>query len=175
VSENDGQIDNDGPGGLSHGAALPQPRLFSAGDTFFAKFVFSPVVLFGTVVLVLLTLRDRPRAHEPGIWLWIAFYLAFAGIFMWNVWQLARLKRVALSKTSLHVSNFLREIVVPLNDINTIWEIEGTAYRVCIEFKSKTPFGRQIRFSPKGLSPPRPHPIVAELRAAVAQSGTPAP
>ena len=96
--------------------------------------------------------------------------MASIGVFAWHVWPLARLKRVALSKTSLHVSNFLREIVVPLSDISGVSEIEGTAYRVCIYFKSETPFGHQIRFSPKGLSPPRPHPIVAELRGAVAHA-----
>ena len=173
MNENDGQIDNDGPGGLAHGAALSQPRVISASDTFFAKFVVAPVLLFGAVVLILVTLRDQARAHEPAIsWLGIAVYLASIGVFVWQFWPLVRVKCVALSKTSLHVSNFLREIVVPLSDISGVWEIEGTAYRVCIEFKSETPLGRQIRFSPKGLSPPHPHPIVAELRAAVAQSAS---
>ena len=84
------------------------------------------------------------------------------------VWWLARAKRVALSETSLHVSNFLREIVVPLNEVNSVNAIEGMFYRVVIEFKSETQFGRRIYFSPKGLSPPRPHPILAELRATIA-------
>jgi hypothetical protein len=148
VTKNDAQRDNDTPRGLARGAALSQPRVISAGDTFFAKFVFSPVLLSGAVVLVIVTLRDRAHAHEHAIsWWGIAFYWACIGLFVSMVWPLARMKRVALSKTSLHVSNFLREIVVPLNDISTVREIEGTAYRVCIEFKSETPFGRQIRFS----------------------------
>jgi hypothetical protein len=47
---------------------------------------------------------------------------------------------VALTETSLHVSNFLREIVVPLNEINSVEAVEGMFYRVVIEFKSETPF-----------------------------------
>jgi hypothetical protein len=71
------------------------------------------------------------------------------------------------------VSNFVRKIEVPLSDISSVGEIEGTAYRVIIEFKRDTAFGRRIRFSPQGLSPPHPHPIVAELRAAVAAATSP--
>ena len=57
--------------------------------------------------------------------------------------------------------------MVPLNDISSVGEIEGWAYRVSLQFKKETPFGRQILFSPKGSRFPRPHPIIAELRAAV--------
>ena len=156
MNENDGQGAN-------------KARVISAGDTFVAKVVISSAFLFMAVVLVALALRPLTSAHGLGISpLRIVERLALLGMAMWVVWSLVPLKRVALSETSLHVSNYLREIVVPLSDVNSVTEIEGRAYRVVIEFKRRTRFGRRIRFSPIGWTPPSPHPIVAELRAAIA-------
>ena len=147
------------------GAATSKPRVISAGDTFFVKYVVSSAFLLGAILLVWTALRD-----------WGAHAIDFSSVSslllippsLLIVWSLGRLKRVALSETSLYVSNFLREIEVPLTDVSGIGEIEGRGYRVVIEFKRDTAFGRQIRFSPQGLSPPHPHPVVAELRAALA-------
>jgi len=44
---------------------------------------------------------------------------------------------------------------------------ERTGYEVVVRFKRETPFGSQIVFRPRGLRSSHPHPIVAELRAAV--------
>ena len=119
--------------------------------------------------MVAMTVQALARAHELGGMVAgiVVACLACIAMSVATVWPVARLKRVAMSETSLHVSNFRREIAVPLNDISSVGEIEGPPYRVCIQLKKETPFGRQIFFSPKGGSSPRPHPIVAELRAAV--------
>jgi len=77
------------------------------------------------------------------------------------------LKRVILSDTSLHVSNFLREVVVPLRDVESVNQREGTESLVIVRFARRTAFGRRIVFSGIGWKPPQPHPIVAELRAVV--------
>jgi hypothetical protein len=169
VSDVERRIENDAPGGRVPEAARSQPRVISAGDTFFWKFVVSSLFLVGAAVMVAITLQALARAHELGgiVAAIVVASLSCIGMSMTTIWSVAGLKRVAMSDTSLHVSNFLRDIVVPLNDISSVGEIEGWAYRVCIQFKEETPFGRQIRFSPKGFSSPRPHPIVAELSAAV--------
>lgn len=169
MSAEDRRRDKDTPGGRAPEAARSEPRVISAGDTFFCKFVVSSLFLVGAAVMVAVTLQALAHAHELGgiVAAIVVSCLSCIGMAMTTIWSVARLKRVAMSETALHVSNFLREIVVPLNDISSVGEIEGWNYRVCIQFQNETPFGRQIRFSPKGFSFPRPHPIVAELRAAV--------
>ncbi len=84
-----------------------------------------------------------------------------------GVWRCATMKRVVLTRRHVAGSNFLREIEVPLSDVAGIEEIDGKAYRVVIRFVRETAFGRRISFSPIGMSHPRPHPIIAELQAAV--------
>ena len=83
-------------------------------------------------------------------------------LFRWFI----PLKRVILSDTSLHVSNFLREVVVPLRDVESVHQREGTETVIIVGFARRTAFGRRIVFSGIGWKPPQPHPIVAELRAA---------
>ena len=81
-----------------------------------------------------------------------------------------RLKRVALTDTALHVSNFWREIAVPLGDVEAVDHDDSGLGRVVITFARDTAFARRIEFSPIGFFPPTPHPIIAELRAAVASA-----
>jgi hypothetical protein len=172
VSDVDGRIENDAPGGRAPEAARSQPRMISAGNTFFRKFFVSSVYLAAAALMLALVLQALARAHELGskATMIVLSCLACIGISMISIWAFARLKRVAMSESSLHVSNFRREIVVPLNDISSVGEAERATYRVWIQFKKETPFGRRIYFIPKGSSSPRPHPIIAELRAIVANA-----
>jgi uncharacterized membrane protein len=147
-------------------------RRISAGDTAFAKFFVSAVFLGFVVALTVLLISATKRlVSRPddltGIVFDIIRALAGIGMGLMVVWLCARLKRVALSDTSLHVSNFAREIVVPLSDVESVDQVSGIAYRVVVRFARATPFGRQINFSPIGLREVRPHPILAELRTAV--------
>ena len=91
---------------------------------------------------------------------------------VWAPWILFRgfipLKRVILSDTSLHVSNFLREVVVPLRDVESVHQRAGSDALIIVHFARRTAFGRRIMFSGIGWRPPQPHPIVAELSASVA-------
>lgn len=153
------------------GAVTAGPRVISAGDTFFAKLIIAPAFLICGGVLLWTAVRSF-AANEI---LKSVGDLALLAMLPGTIWPLFPLKRVALSKTSLYVSNFLREIEVPLSDVSSVEEIEGTAYRVVIVFKRDTAFGRQIRFSPQGLAPPHPHPVIAELRAAVVAATSEAP
>ena len=68
------------------------------------------------------------------------------------------------------MSNFRREIVVPLGDVANIEFVEAGIGRVVITFTRDTTFGRRIIFIPIGWFPGKPHPIMAELRAAVARA-----
>jgi hypothetical protein len=148
---------------------LTAPRRISAGDTFFRKFFISGVFVTGSAVLVYALVRLWLGPHERGLALiQSAANVALFPMALEAIWRCAGLKRVVLTGDSLRVSNFVREIAVPLSDVGGIDDNEGKIYRVVIRFARETPFGRRINFSPIGWSHPRPHPIIAELRAAVA-------
>jgi hypothetical protein len=153
---------------------MTAPRRISAGDTAFAKFFVSGALLGGVVLTVvmfdrLFALRDRWDRVGTGV-----IAIQIAGLALWiamaivPIRVISRLKRVALSDTALHVSNFWREIAVPLGDVEAVDQVDTGFGRVVITLARDTAFGRRIDFSPIGLFPPKPHPIIAELRAAVA-------
>jgi hypothetical protein len=143
-------------------------RRISAGDTFLFKFLISGAWGAGIVALIVAIVRSWMRQDERRLaFLKIGGDVALFAMAIDGVRRCGAMKRVVLTGDSLRVSNFLREITVPLNDVDEIDEIEGKAYRVVVRFRSPTPFGRRIIFSPIGWSFPHPHPIVAELRAAV--------
>lgn len=149
-------------------------RRISAAETAFFKFFVPGAFLVGigvTVVMFqrLLALRDRwDRLGTGVIAMTIASLLMCVAIAIAQIRSGRRLKRVALTDTALHVSNFWREIAVPLGDVEAVDHDDSGLGRVVIRFVCDTAFGRRIEFSPIGLFPPTPHPIIAQLRAAVA-------
>jgi hypothetical protein len=76
------------------------------------------------------------------------------------------LKRVRRDATHLYISNFLREIAVPLNQIVDVTENSMSSFNpVTVHFRSATEFGQRIKFIPiVRFLPGRPHPVVAELK-----------
>ena len=85
-------------------------------------------------------------------------------------WWCARLMRVVMTDRELRISNYLREIVVPLSDVDQVTENRWVnGHPVTVQFVRRTDFGHRIVFMPRV----RPfalfssHPIVAELRAAI--------
>ncbi len=148
---------------------MSRPRVISAPDTFFAKVVLPAGLLIGVAWLVWAILREVVDPGPDGV---SAPTIAtrLCGM-IWVTWILFRsfipLKRVILSDTSLHVSNFLREVAVPLRDVESVSQREGTETLIIVRFARSTAFGRRIVFSGIGWKPPQPHPIVADLRAVV--------
>jgi len=89
-------------------------------------------------------------------------------------WRLlSPLKKVSIAADSLIISNYRREIAVPLGEIERITENRWLNYRpVTIHLRHDAGFGRTITFMPK-VRPFllwRSHPIVAELRALANES-----
>jgi hypothetical protein len=79
----------------------------------------------------------------------------------------AGLKRVRVDENFLYVSNYLREISVPLDLIIEVTEIRWlNIHPVAIYFRDATEFGRKITFMPTtrifGFF--SSHPVVSELR-----------
>ena len=146
----------------------------SSAQTFFAKVVF-PVVWIGGFSIGTIALfaaeRMAGRPTPPGVpWVFLgATLLGSAAIY----WYCVRLKRVDIDGDSLFVSNYRREIVVPLTDVDGVTENPWVnMHPVTIHLRRDTEFGRSITFMPKiqWFLFLRSHPVVAELRLAAARA-----
>jgi hypothetical protein len=145
----------------------------SSARTFVTKFVLPTVWLAGFAVATILLFRIRAFVGPDGSplppemkWLFLGGTL-LGGWFLY--WYGVRLKRVEIDEQWLYVSNFLREIRIPLVDIEEVTENRWVSMRpITVEFRRETEFGSSIIFMPT----PRwwrfwqAHPVVGELEAA---------
>ena len=150
------------------------PRTISSAWTFPIKYVF-PLLWIGGVGYAL-SLRMQPEAvasaSAPGIrppgppWAFFAVWLLCFTVVLWTV---ARLKRVRLESGALLVSNYLREIRVPLTQVMRITQNRWlNGQPITIRFRVETPFGTRITFLPPSrfrLALWQEDPLVGELRA----------
>lgn len=156
------------------------PQFLSARETFLMKWIF-PVMWIGGFGLgtLLLFLKEHDATGKPLPehirWTFLFAWLLGSG-FIW--WGCGRLKRVKVDGTSLYISNYLREITVPLREIRTVSENRWiNIHPVTIELCVETAFGHRIVFMPR--TQPflffRSHPAVAELRRLAAEANGLAP
>ena len=151
-------------------------RTISSSLTFLYKVIF-PVLWIGgfavaTIAMFAGVLRVDPGKDFAGDPKWILLLAAVAGGVS-IYWFCLRLKRVEIDSEALYISNFLGEISVPLRDVSEVRENRWVNIRpVTITFHHDTEFGRSIVFMPtmKLLLPFTSHPVVAELRSAVARA-----
>jgi hypothetical protein len=148
------------------------PRTISSAQTFLMKVVFPVIWIggfgFGTAMLFRAGDRLGDRPPPPDMkWAFLAGLIAGSiAIYWWCV----RLMRVVMTDRELRISNYLREIVVPLSDVDQVTENRWVnLHPVTVQFVRRTDFGHRIVFMPKArpFALFSPHPIVAELRAAV--------
>jgi hypothetical protein len=135
--------------------------------TFITKTVFPAcwILGFGAIAALFWTSRSLPA--ETG-WLFLAAWTAGALSFWW--WCIP-LKKVRVNGGDLYVSNFQKEIVVPLNFIESVSENRWVnVHPVTVHFRGDTEFGRKISFMPKArvMFFWSSHPVVDELRRMVA-------
>lgn len=76
------------------------------------------------------------------------------------------LKKVSVDGQFLRVSNFVKEIVIPLTNVEYVRHVrESRSNLIVISFKAPTKFGRQIKFIPAGPFTWRnEHPVFSELK-----------
>ncbi len=150
-------------------------RSISSSLTFFYKVVFPPLWIggFALATLVLFAggggLRDNAGNPPPPELRWFFLLATVAGGAL-LYWFCVRLKRVELDNAALYISNFAREIRVPLQDIEDVTENRWVnIHPVTVHFYRETEFGSSIVFMPemRWFAFFRSHPIVAELRDAV--------
>ena len=147
-------------------------RTLSSAQTFLVKFVFPIVWIsgFGLGTLALWAGAFNGSAgngppHEMKLQ-FLAMWIAGTAFILWCC---AGLKKVRIDQDSLYISNFRKEIVVPLSSIGSVTENRWiNIHPVTIHFRAPTEFGNKVTFMPKarffGLW--RSHPVIGELRGA---------
>ena len=157
-------------------------RRISSGLTFVQKFVF-PVAMLGLVAQMarfMFPIENARALEHPLTRGQLGWFIALALIFFGIRFLRFNfpLKAVEIDGEALYVSNYLRQIRIPLGDIERVseggWFRRGT---VTIHLRTDTAFGYRIIFWPTirwsslrivrlfGAS----HPIVAELRHAISR------
>lgn len=150
-------------------------RTLSSAQTFFLKVVLPTLYIGGFAVVTALFFARAPGFREshggptPG-WIKWVFLATTVGGGALLYWFCGRLKRVELDRNALHVSNYWKEVAIPLRDVEGITENRWVnPPQVTVRFRRGTDFGTSIVFAPKmrWLASTEPHPIVKELEAAV--------
>lgn len=150
-------------------------RTISSRLTQLYKVIFPTIWIGGFALGTALMFIPAKYRGAPGTvgefhdekWQFLAMTLVGA-LVLWRTCM--PLKRVELDQHSLYISNFQKEIVVPLAEVVEVKENRWIDPRpVTIRFRSHTDFGQSITFMPETVwflffSP---HPIVQELRSAV--------
>jgi len=107
---------------------------------------------------------SRASAAPPTFFLFAAWILGTAFLY----WFCARLKSVSIDGEFLHVSNYLKEIAIPLSNIYFVTENKWVnIHPVTIHLRTPSEFGNKITFMPKTRLFPffGSHPVVKELKA----------
>jgi hypothetical protein len=140
------------------------PRTLSSAMTFLMKFIFPTlwISIFGYGTLALWIVRNNQATPDTmkGLFplLWVAgtlFILKFC----------AGLKCIKADNRNLYISNYLREITVPLTLIENVTEIRWiNIHPVTIHFRGDTEFGQRVTFMPQSrIFAGGSHPVVTEL------------
>jgi hypothetical protein len=142
----------------------------SSAQTFLMKMIFPPlwILLFGSGTIMLWTGGfDDPRQSDT-VEMKLLFLVMWIAGTSFILWICAPLKRVRLHQRDLYISNYFKEIKVPLASISDVTENRWiNIHPVTIHFKNETQFGKKVTFMPTArlLALMRSHPIVQELRA----------
>lgn len=141
-------------------------RRLSSLQTVLMKIVFPalwiPMWAVGTLTLFLGGLQGGDTAALK--WVFLCGWVAGSAFIYWGC---IRLKDVSVDDNYLYVSNFLKEISIPLSEIYDVTEnVWLNTHPVTIHLKRPSEFGDKIIFMPtvRYFSFYGSHPVVAELK-----------
>ena len=146
-------------------------RRLSSLQTVLMKVVFPAIwiPIFGFFVLMTFLggLKGGPSSKWELLFVWVA-----GSAFTY--WSCGRLKEVSVDDNFLYVSNYLKEISIPLSEIYEVTEnMWINIHPVTIHLKSPSEFGDKIVFMPTSrffgfVS----HPVVRELKELARSNST---
>jgi hypothetical protein len=122
------------------------------------------ISLFGIAVIGAFLENDSSASAPPKFFLLALWISGTAFLY----WLCIRLKNVSIDNEFLYVSNYLKEITIPLSNIYFVTENRWVnIHPVTIHLRSPSEFGDKITFMPKIRLFPffGSHPVVKELKA----------
>jgi hypothetical protein len=147
-------------------SAMTADIALSSRLTFITKTIFPAcwIIGFGLITAAIWAWNGLPAEMR---WAFLAAWIAGATSFWWWCFPL---KRVRVGGGELYVSNFRKEIVVPLGFVEGVTENRWiNIHPITLHFRGDTEFGRKITFMPKSrlMFFWSSHPVVGELRRMV--------
>lgn len=136
-------------------------REISAKDTFFYKIILPVFLLICSAVLpAAVYLYDRKNNSVAAVFVFVFLLMSAALIFLMT----KATKKLSLDNSFLYVSNYRKEIAVPLSNIEKILWF-GDMRPTMIYLKTPSEFGRKINFYPNIKATSwESNPIVEELK-----------
>lgn len=138
--------------------------------TFVLKFILLPLWItgFGVAALGLWLDLWQVNGHLPTPKEKAEILAAWIFIATFGLWNLAGLKKVRVDTTNLYISNFRKEIAIPVDDIVDITDHRWLNLPTTIRFRAPTVFGQSIRFLPPDRFIPfywgGENPVVEDLK-----------
>jgi hypothetical protein len=134
----------------------------SSSITFFWKYIFSTLWLggFGLGTFIIVDIHGIGEESQPFL---IGLVIGLVFIY----YGLLRAKAVYIDENYLYVSNFIKEVNIPLESIKEVSEYATSSPRlIFIKFKNETEFGKKIMFIGRSHSFLffSTHPSVKEIR-----------
>ena len=151
-----------------------QDRVLSSAWTFWSKFVFPPVWMFGFGAAAILVglggSNDRAMPLVETRFVFLAVWILGAALILSVN---AGLKRVRMDERQLYVSNYFREIQIPFGAIVDVRQNRWlNSQPITIYFRDATEFGDKATFIPKQrIRFWRIDPVVEELKQLAGLTG----
>jgi hypothetical protein len=139
-------------------------RQLSARLTILAKIIMPGLWIFvWSLTTLMMFIGLDERTQSPGF---LFFGVGFASIVI-LYFTVMKYMKVAIDDRFLYVSNYLKEVSIPLSNIQDVTEIIWLrGHPVTIHLKTPSEFGSKITFMPmsQGFKFFQPHPVVGELK-----------
>lgn len=136
-------------------------RELSSKQTFFLKIIL-PIIFGAFFAATLFLIIFRGQIVLVSVLLLMIFGMTAM------YFTLMRYKKVSVDDDFLYISNYRKEIKIPVSEIAEVTEIKWVRTRpITIHLKTDSEFGRKIVFMPKfnGFRIVADNPMIAELKA----------
>jgi hypothetical protein len=148
-------------------------RKLSSRQTALAKFVIPAAIFAAAAALLAIFFAVPLLSDEPFTLGGALISLVVTGVLVWWGSAFVSLKTVSLDGQQLWVSNYMKEIAIPLSEVKEVAEVKQFKQKlIVLSLKRPTEFGREIKFLPRAQ--PRlwqEHSVVGDLRELIESQG----